>query len=74
VLLGDGGGRLAFAVVAVAEVDGPPLVDHDDGGEVDRDGVVVDRLGSQGVEVGAELEQPALDAQGAEGDRVPLGV
>jgi hypothetical protein len=58
----------------VAEVDRPPVVDHDDGGEVDRDRVVVGRLGGQRVEVGAQPEQPALAAQGAEGDRVPLRV
>jgi hypothetical protein len=74
VLLRDASGQLAFAVVAVAESDRHPVVDHCDGGRVRRD--VVGVLGAR-AQVGEVLDQspePAVGADRAEGDRVPLRV
>jgi hypothetical protein len=51
----DGGGQFAFGVVAVPELDGPPVVDHDDGGGVDGD--VVGVVG-RAVERGEVFAQP----------------
>jgi hypothetical protein len=54
VAFGDPGGQLAFAVVAVSEMDGPPVVDDGDRLQVDRDGVRVVGGTVERVEVGAE--------------------
>jgi uncharacterized membrane protein len=74
VLLGDGGGQLAFAVVAVAEANGLPVVDHNDRRRVGRDLVRVVGEPTQLGEVGDEPPQPAVGPDRAEGDRVPLRV
>jgi hypothetical protein len=74
VLLGDPGGQLALAVVAMAEPDRPPLVDHRDRGGVRRDVVGVVGAGTEVGEVLDQAPESAVGADGAEGDRVPLCV
>ena len=69
---GDGGGEFAFAVVAVAVADGPPVVDHGDGVQVDR--VRVLAVGAQRVERGAQVVGAAFGADRGEGGGVAAGL
>jgi hypothetical protein len=60
VSFGDGGGEFAFAVVAVAVVDGPPVVDHRDGVQVGSDLVGVGGVAVELGEVGGESPLASL--------------
>jgi hypothetical protein len=56
VSFGDGGGEIAFTVVAVSVVDGPPVVDHDHALRIGRDVALVLGVTAELVEV---LDEPA---------------